>query len=134
MSKEERDEWERLRYSGAFSDLRWAKEQGWRVTQWTVALVGAIYWLSKVVDGPFELFVALLAGTVVVSVSFLISLQGFAISRRADLRKYDAHDRYKSKVLDLPDKENNHPVLFGVRIAVVVATAVLVAWAVCSAR
>jgi len=47
------DSWRQIWFQNAHSDMRWAKEQGWKVSQWTVVLIAG--WLPQGANSPRSL-------------------------------------------------------------------------------
>ncbi len=81
----ERDTWLRTLYGLAQSNIRWAKEQGWRVVGWYLALLGGILTLYKYLlsSVPLWVFVKLTIVLTLIAAWFLWRLNEAARSARA---------------------------------------------------
>lgn len=143
-------------YGSAITDIRWAKEQSWKVVQWSFALFGGIIALYRF---PFAnlkrpswlVFPALAIGAAAGTIFYLLDLHRFAKeSRHKTDRAEDEAPRIAHVVLGEPEREEpveadaleqvkkrlgnrkkrdrNHRCILGVQIAVVVLSAILTVW------
>ena len=128
-------EWDRLRYGEALSDLRWAKDQGWRATNWTVALLGGVFfWASRELPGaPACLYTVLVVLIAAPALWWLLTLHDSALATREYLARLDEH--YPREVSgprrSLSDRvDRNGSYLLGAQFVVVLLTAGLVVWGI----
>ena len=77
-------EWLSELYQLAHSDVRWAKEQGWRIASWTFALLAAILALYRdpFSHAPVCYFAIMVAAIVISAGCFLFDLDSFAREAR----------------------------------------------------
>ena len=112
------DDWQQL-----VSDVRWAKEQGWKVLQWTVLLQAAIYAAStQIGEVPVWVYFVLTLIVAFAASAYLIDLHIFAKKSRTEA------------LTVLPDyvpwghsrKRGHHAPYLSLQLAVVVGATIIV--------
>lgn len=100
-SAEPTDEWRRTWFQNAHSDMRWAKEQGWRALQWILLLLaGMTAAQSQLPALPKALFEALIVLSGVIGAWYLWDLHKFGQSSR---------DTAEGLVKDVPGRDDYLP-------------------------
>jgi hypothetical protein len=119
------DDWVKIWYQTAHSDIRWAKEQGWRALQWTVVLLAGLVAAARQIGSiPQQVFLIL-----------IFTVAAFAIFYQADLHKFAKHSRSITEgvLKKVPGRKENlpkrkfdpdHRLYLIVRIAVILGAAV----------
>lgn len=94
-------DWQRLYYQLAHSDIRWSKEQGWRVVNWALLLYGAVITIAQFMLHTVSSLAFIVIGVFVaiVAIIWLVDLHSFGSKSRQVCR-----DISKS----LP-RESKHP-------------------------
>ena len=119
-------EWLRLLYQLAHSDIRWAKEQGWRVVNWALLLYAANLGLHRLLkDVPTTSFALLDAAIGVIAVVYLADLHHFASGTRASAFMIQAQIPGVGGFLQHRQSDRNHVAYFVVQVAVVIVSLVL---------
>ena len=83
--RSERSSWLRTLYQIAHSDTRWAKEQGWRVVNWTLLLFGALLGLAKYLNPQISpiAFSFIYAVILIAAIIYLVELHCWAKDTRS---------------------------------------------------
>lgn len=89
---QERGAWLRTLYQLTHSDTRWAKEQGWRVVNWTLLLFGALLAIAKWLAPDFSLSAFVIANLFLLAVGiyYLVNLHCWALSNRKSAEQLEA--------------------------------------------
>jgi len=84
--------WLRTLYQIAHSDTRWAKEQGWRVVNWTLLLFGALLAIAHLLMPHFSIIAFVIAGVFVLAVGicYLVDLHRWALRTRGNAERLEA--------------------------------------------
>ena len=124
--KKTRLDWLRLLYQLAHSDIRWAKEQGWRVVNWALLLFGASLALYKfLLDTPLWVFALLDAGIAVIAILYLVDLHQFAAVNRETGSRIQAQVPEVDGILSHRKLDRDHVAYLVVKLVVVVVSLVL---------
>ena len=93
LEPRERAAWLRMLYQIAHSDIRWAKEQGWRVVNWTLLLYGALLGTAHLLTPHFSITAFVIAGVFVLAVGTycLVDLHRWALRTRGNAERLEAH-------------------------------------------
>ena len=121
LEDHERASWLRTLYQVAHSDTRWAKEQSWRVINWTLLLFGGLLGIARLLR-PHVSITAFLIATVpvlVVAVFYLIGLHRWALSTRGTAERIEAQIPDIASVLDRRRPGAKHYFYLTVQLAVV---------------
>jgi hypothetical protein len=133
--KKTRSDWLRLLYQLAHSDIRWAKEQGWRVVNWALLLFGASLALHKfLLSASLWVFALLDAVIAVIAVLYLVDLHQFAVVSRETGSRIQGEVPEIGGVLSHRKWDRDHVAYLVVKIAVVVVSLVLTVLALQSVR
>ena len=126
LDNKTRLDWLRLLYQLAHSDIRWAKEQGWRVVNWALLLFAASLGLYKFLhDVSLWVFALLDAGIGVIAILYLADLHQFAAVSRDTGSRIQAHMPKIDDILTHRAWDRNHVAYFVVKVTVVVVSLVL---------
>lgn len=124
-------EWLATVYQTAIADTRWAKEQGWRATQWSLAMFGGLlalykYPFQRAPVWPFAIMSLLLA---MLFTYYIINLHGFAVKSRSrnDEIKRSMPEPVR-EILGGRDADPNH-----VKFLIAQIVVIWLAFALCSA-
>ncbi|MEK7815586.1 MAG: hypothetical protein AAB294_02060 [Pseudomonadota bacterium] len=126
---QERGAWLRTLYQLTHSDTRWAKEQGWRVVNWTLLLFGALLAIAHLLAPHFSLCAFVIAGLFLLAVGiyYLVGLHCWALSNRRSAEQLEA--QIPKDVVSLLDRrapgEKHLPYLL-VQVGIVTVAFVLV--------
>lgn len=101
---QERGAWLRTLYQLTHSDTRWAKEQGWRVVNWTLLLFGALLAIAKWPAPYFSLCAFVIANLFLLAVGiyYLLDLHCWTQSNRKSAEQLEA--QIPEDVLSLLDR------------------------------
>lgn len=129
----EKGSWLRTLYQTAHSDIRWAKEQGWRVVNWALLLFAALlaiarYPLSSV---PATAFAAVDALVLLVAMVFLVELHLWAAATRRTAAKIEKEIGDLVTLLERRAEDRNHYFYLVIQLLVVIAAFVLAVIAHC---
>ena len=116
------DEWVKMWYQLAHSDIRWAKEQGWRALQWTIVLLVALVVAAKQIESmPRWAFVILILLVGFIALWYQLDLHQFA------KRSRDFANKLRENIpLPVPERkaDPNHWVYLFIRIIAIVGAVV----------
>jgi hypothetical protein len=133
--KKARSDWPRLFYQLAHSDIRWAKEQGWKVVNWALLLFGASLALYKfLLDTSLWVFAFLDAVIAVIAIVYLVDLHQFAAGNRETASRIQAQVPEIDGILSHRKWDRDHVVYLVVKISIVVISLVLTVLALRSVR
>ena len=119
------DEWRRTWFQNAHSDMRWAKEQGWKALQWIILLqAAATAAQSQLGNLDVRVFQGSVAGIGAVGVWYLIDLHLFGRSSRRTAEGLLIAVPGRDKYLPRRTKDRHHVGLLVVRIVITVASTV----------
>ncbi len=120
------DDWAKIWFQNAHSDMRWAKEQSWRALQWAVVLFAALAAAaSKLPDLPTTLFVILALCVAIIAIYYLLDLHWFGRRSRETSERLVREIPGRAEFLPKRHTDPHHYALFVVRIAVVIAALVM---------
>ncbi len=121
LENRERASWLRTLYQIAHSDTRWAKEQGWRVVNWTLLLFGGLFGIAHLLRPHVSVTAFLIASVLVlvVAVFYLIGLHRWALSTRGTAERIEAQIPDIASVLDRRCPGEKHLFYLTVQLAVV---------------
>jgi hypothetical protein len=121
-----RSDWLRLFYQLAHSDIRWAKEQGWRVVNWALLLFGASLALYKFLeDVSLWAFALLDAVVAVIAIVYLVDLHLFAAGNRETGSRIQSQVPGINGILSHRRWDRDHVAYLVVKISIVVISLVL---------
>jgi hypothetical protein len=121
-----KDEWLLLLYEQSHSDIRWAKEQSWRVVNWALLLFAANLGIHKYLSNFSVLYFGLLdAAVAIIAVVYLADLHNFAHCSRSNGLKIEKQVPGLDGFLKRRDTDRNHIVYFVVKITVVLVSLVI---------
>lgn len=114
--------WHRALYGLAHSDIRWSKEQGWRVVNWALLLYAAVvaffrYWPSHI--AVWSYFLAPLVA--LVAIAFEWHLHSFAKEARGTIRNIRPKIPHGSDVLGTCVEDSDHPLYLAVQVLLILA-------------
>ena len=123
----DRDAWLRTWYQLAHADVRWAKEQGWRVVNWGLLILGALVAVAKYASAQASPIVFSLIGAavVIVAIAWLVDLHRFAEYGRRTCA--DTCKEIKWEVPGGVTTGAEHMIYLMIKIAVLVVALVLFA-------
>ncbi len=124
----ERTSWLRTLYQVSHSDIRWAKEQGWRIVNWTLLLFSALLGLAKYLHPQISpiTFAYVDAVIVIVAIVYLAELHIWAAGTRRTAAKIEDEIADVTTILERRSHDRNHLFYLGVQLLVVVGACILV--------
>ena len=124
--------WLQTLYQVAHSDTRWAKEQGWRVVNWTLLLFGALLGIQKIVPNlPLCAFLVGDAVVVFVAGFYLIDLQSWSSGMRRTADKIENRIPNVASILERRILDRNHYKYLVIQFLVIVGALSFVVLAQC---
>lgn len=134
---ESKSDWHKIWFQHAHSDSRWAKEQGWKVSQWTVVLIAGLVAAGRqLTTVPVEVWFMALVLIEAFAIWYLLDLHRFGKTSRDTserlLKKPDELKAWREDLLPKREKDPHHYTHLVARIVVVVAAGVIgaaVVWA-----
>lgn len=130
--------WLRSLYQLAHSDLRWMKEQGWRVVNWALLLYGAVLGIAKFFfpqTAPIT-FILVDGGILLLAIYYLVDLYLSEVSTRKTTERIEAQIPEGARLWEARSHDPNHVLYLYIRLSVVVVSFVLVVvahlWLACS--
>jgi hypothetical protein len=119
-------DWKKLLVELAWSDIRWAKEQGWKVLQWSIVLLAAVYAASRQLqDIPVGVYILFVVAIGFIAVWYLVDLHTFAKDSRDRFRTLAEGVSELSDVLSPSGFDPDHKLYLAVQILVVSAAAIV---------
>jgi len=104
------DPWLHTVYEVSNSDTRWAKEQAWRVINWSFLLLAALIPIAKILVSHVPLWSFTVVGLALVSFSWLelVRLYRFADQARARCNDIQTRVRIDPLLVGTPTKQSVH--------------------------
>ena len=130
--------WLRSLYQLAHSDLRWMKEQGWRVVNWALLLYGAVLGIAKyfLPQTTPIIFILVDVGILLLAIYYIDNLYHSEVSTRETTTCIGEQIPKKARLWEARSHDPNHVLYLYIRLSVVVVSFVLVVvahlWLVCS--
>jgi len=130
--------WLRSLYQLAHSDIRWMKEQGWRVVNWALLLYGAVLGIARffLPQTPPWLFISVDVGILLVAIWYLVDLHLSGVSTRQTSARIEAQIPERAKLWEPRTHDPNHVLYLGIQLAIVVVSFVLLVaahlWLACN--
>lgn len=130
-SKDSEPSWLQTFYKISQSETRWAKEQGWRVVNWTLALFGALLAIQRFLFPNVAWFVFALIGLGVLLIAFfyLKNLHSYAATTRGNADRIEKKIGNVSEILERASNKDNHCIYLVIQVVVVLVAFALFATA-----
>ena len=124
---DDRSSWLRTLYQIAHSDTRWAKEQGWRVVNWSLLLFAALLAVSKYVlaEVSWIAFGVIAVLVVVVAIIFLLDLSQFGAGTRRTSSQIQKEIPDASEILDQRSGDRDQTFYLTIQIVVLIVALAL---------
>lgn len=113
----ERGSWLPTLYEIAHAEIRWAKEQGWRVVNWALVLFGGLIAVAKLLQPtPWYYFAALALLVLLAGYFFVDDLHESAASARGNADRIEKRIPGAAELLQVHDGNQDHRFHFYVQL------------------
>ena len=126
MGSTDENDWQKVLYQSYQSDIRWAKERGWRVVQGSVILLGALLAAEKSIGGTAWVWAGLAIALTVAAVLYLSDLYRFAAQSRSQVGKVLNANGNPTDKDWWPKQGGNHPWYLALQLVIVAAATTIV--------
>lgn len=128
-SKDSETSWLQTFYKISQSETRWAKEQGWRVVNWTLTLFGALLAIQGFLfpNIPWFVFPIIGFGVLLIAFFYLGKLHFYAATTRGNADRIEKKIGNVSEILERTSNKDNHCIYLVIQVVVVLVACALFA-------